>query len=303
MASRDAAAPSPLARLANWISRHDRILFPAPALLVVLGMLVFPVVYTLYLSFYEWSGGVRPPVFVGLDNYRGMLQESRFWASVWRTAYFTLLAVGSQLLLGLVAALAFHRTFWGRGTARTLFLFPMVATPAAMALVWKFMLDPTLGILGHLLKSVGLPPILWISDERWVLPALAIVDTWSWTPLVMIIVLAGLAALPSEPYEAARIDGATPARTFFSITLPLLRPALMVALMFRVIDAIKTFDIILIITQGGPNYASEILNTYAFSESLNYFHFGYGSTLLVALGALVFAVALLFARLRRGGGY
>lgn len=303
MGGRARVASTPLQRLADAISRHDRILFPAPALLVVFGMLVFPVVYTLYLSVQEWSGGVRPPVFVGLDNYRTMLHESRFWGSVWRTAYFTVLAVGSQLILGLIAALAFHRTFWGRGTARTLFLFPMVATPAAMALVWKFMLDPTLGILGYLLKQLGLPPILWISDERWVLPALAIVDTWSWTPLVMIIILAGLAALPSEPYEAATIDGASPARTFFSITLPLLRPALMVALMFRVIDAVKTFDIILVITQGGPNYASEILNTYAFSESLNYFHFGYGSALLVALGAIVFVVALMFARLRRGGDF
>jgi multiple sugar transport system permease protein len=300
MGGRGDSADTPLSRLTDWVSRYDRILFPAPALLVVFGMLVFPIVYTFYLSLHEWSGGIRPPVFVGLDNYRNMLYEGRFWGSVWRTAYFTILAVGSQLLLGLIAALAFHRTFWGRGTARTLFLFPMVATPAAMALVWKFMLDPTLGILGYLLKRIGLPPILWISDEKWVLPALAIVDTWSWTPLVMIIILAGLAAMPGEPYEAATIDGAGPARMFFSITLPLLRPALMVALMFRVIDAIKTFDIILIITQGGPNYASDILNTYAFSESLNYFHFGYGSALLVALGLMVFVVSLAFARLRRG---
>ena len=303
MAGDTYSGQSPLSCVTDWISRYDRILFPAPALLVVFGMLVFPVVYTLYLSLQEWSGGVRPPVFVGLDNYRTMLHEGRFWGSVWRTAYFTGLAVTSQLLLGLIAALAFNRAFLGRGVARTLFLFPMVATPAAMALVWKFMLDPTLGIIGHLLKSVGLPPILWISDEKWVIPAMALVDTWSWTPLVMIIVLAGLAALPNEPYEAARIDGASSARAFFSITLPLLRPALMVALMFRVIDAIKTFDIIIVITQGGPNYASEILNVYAFSESLNYFHFGYGSALLVALGVMVFVVAIVCSQFRRGGYY
>jgi multiple sugar transport system permease protein len=290
-------------RYRDVLDRYDRYLLPAPAVLVVVAMLIFPVAFTVYLSFHEWSAGIQAPTFVGLENYRDMAMDRRFWQGVVRTVYFVVMSVGSQIVLGLIAALVFHRQFFGRGVARTIFLLPMMATPAAIALVWKMMFDPTIGILGYLLKIFRLPQILWTADSRTVLPSLALVDTWQWTPLVMIIILAGLAALPVEPYEAAKVDGASSLQAFVYLTLPLLRPALVVAAMFRVIDAIKTFDIIMVITGGGPSYASEILNIQAFSEALSYFHFGYGSALLVALSIIVVAVALFFSRIRRGGYY
>ncbi|KXK62076.1 hypothetical protein AWW66_10405 [Micromonospora rosaria] len=261
-------------------------------------MLAFPIGYTIYLSFHEWSGGLRPPEFVGLDNVTRSLTDGQFWGSIWRTVYFVTLSVGLQVVLGVGAALLFHQRFPGRGMARTLFMFPMIATPAAVALVWKMMFDPTIGILNYLVQSVGGPTLLWVSDANLVIPALAIVDTWMWTPLVMLIVLAGLAALPQEPFEAAKVDGAGPLRTFVSVTLPLLSPVILVAALFRLIDAIKTFDIIKVITDGGPGTASETLNLYAFKQGLSYLHFGYGSMLLVWLTLLVFVVAIVFTRLR-----
>lgn len=288
-------------RLGRFLNRYDRFVLPAPAFILVVLLLVFPVCFTLYMSFHSWNGGLRPPQFVGLDNYARTLHDVRFWGSIARTGYFVGLAVAMQVVLGVAAALVFHRNFFGRGVARAFFLFPMIATPAAIALVWKMMFDPTLGILSHMVESFGGPQITWTSDPALVIPALAMVDSWQWTPLVMIIVLAGLAALPHEPYEAARIDGAGEFRILFSITLPLLRPVILTAALFRLIDCIKTFDIIMIITAGGPGYSSEILNLYAFNQSLSFLNFGYGSALLVWLTVIVFAVAILITVIRRKG--
>ncbi len=288
-------------RLARYLDKHDHIVLPAPAVTVVVLMLLFPVFFTLYLSLHNWSGGIRPPVFVGLENYAEMLKTSRFWDSLLHTGYFVVLSIISQLVLGTIAALIFHEPFFGRGLARTLFMFPMIATPAAIALVWKMMLDPTIGSLNYVIQRLGLPQFSWVASANTVIPTLVMIDTWMWTPLVMLIILAGLAALPIEPFEAAEVDGASKLQSFFYITLPLLRPTLTIATMFRLIDCIKTFDIILVITGGGPGYASETLNIYAFSESLTYFHFGYGSALLVVLAVIVFIVAFIFNRFRRGG--
>lgn len=285
---------------ADWIDQYERYILPAPALIVVFAMLIFPVAFTIYLSFHKWSAGIAPPRFIGLDNFLEMAVDDRFWNGLKRTLIFVTVAVGSQTLLGLLTALVFHQRFRGRGLARSFFMFPLVATPAAMALVWKMMFDPTIGVLSYLLSSVGLPSPLWTASKNTALLSLTLVDTWQWTPLVMIIVLAGLAALPEELYEAAQVDGASAWSSFWHITLPLLRPTIMVAVMFRLIDAIKTFDIIIVITSGGPGYASETINIYAFKETLNNLHLGYGSSLLVVLGILVFGVSFLLSRIRRG---
>lgn len=293
--------PRQQSRLSRWANAHDRFVLPAPAIIVVVLLLLFPLGFTTYLSLHEWSGGLRPPEWLGLQNYTRSVGDARFWGGIGRTVYFVALSVGMQLVLGIACALVFNRQFKGRGVARSFFMFPMIATPAAMALVWKMMFDPTIGVINYLVQSAGGPQVLWTSDADMVIPALALVDTWQWTPLVMLIVLAGLAALPQEPYEAARIDGANELRIFFSITLPLLRPVIIVAALFRLIDAIKTFDIIMIITAGGPGHASETLNLYAFFQNIAFLHFGYGSALLVWLSALVFGVAIGLNALRRKG--
>jgi multiple sugar transport system permease protein len=176
----------------------------------------------------------------------------------------------------------------------------MVATPVAIALVWMMMYNPTLGVMNYLVGLIRLGPFKWVSDTYLVIPALAMVDTWEWTPLITLITLAGLASLPLEPYESALIDGATPAQMFWRITLPLLRPTIMVALLFRAIDCLKTFDIIYVMTGGGPGFASETLNVYTFQVGLFYFHIGYACSLLMILFALVLGVSLVLIKARRG---
>lgn len=287
-------------RLGAWSDRNASWLFPLPGLAAVLALMGYPIGYTVYLSFQKWFvSAIQPPTWVGLQNYTLLFRDERFLAAVWHTAVFTLVALVVQTVLGVGMALIFNEEFKGRGMVRTLFLLPMAATPVAIALVWMMLLDPGIGLINWLLKTVHLPQPLWTGSERLVLITLALVDTWQWTPLVMLIVLAGLAALPKDPYDAALVDGANAWQTFWFITLPLLRPSIMVACLFRLIDALKTFDIIYIITGGGPAWASETLNIFAFNQGFVYFHMGYTSAVLVLFLALILAMSLVLIRLRR----
>ena len=301
-----AADPIGGGTLTGWFSRmmerHPVFVFSFPAAVVVFILMVFPVFYTLYMSLHSWfASSVTAPEFIGLQNFkRAFTEDERFRNAVFLTLYFTALATAMQLVLGVALALLLNRPFRAKGFFRSIFLLPMVATPVAIALVWMMMYNPTLGVMNYLVGLVGLGPYKWVSDARIVIPALAIVDTWEWTPLITLITLAGLATLPLEPYESALIDGATPAQMFWRITLPLLRPTIMVALLFRSIDCLKTFDIIYVMTAGGPGFASETLNVYTFQVGLFYFHIGYASSLIVILFALVLGVSLVLIKVRRG---
>ncbi len=287
----------------SWAERHLGTVFLVPAGLVLSLMLLFPLVYTLYLSLHAWfASSTTPPRFVALKNYLDMTKDARFLNGVLRTFSYTGLAVAGEVILGTAMALLFNRSFAGRGLARTLFLLPMVATPVAIALVWLLMYDPASGVLNYLLTLLRLPTNLWVNDPRTVIPSLVLVDIWQWTPLVMLIALAGLAALPSEPYEAAIVDGASGLQMLWYITLPLLRPYIVVAALFRGIDALKTFDTIYVITRGGPAFASETLNLYIYSNAFEYLHIGYSSAMLVVFFWIVLALSLALIAVRRGPG-
>jgi multiple sugar transport system permease protein len=264
-------------------------------------MMAFPVVYTLYLSFTNWTPSVSGAhEYEGFNNYTELIfEDERFQNAVGRTIIFTVVGVAVQTVLGVALALVFNRDFAGRGFFRTIFMMSMVATPVAIALVWMMVMDINTGVLNYLTVLIGNSRIEWLSDRSIVLYSLILIDTWQWTPFIMLIALAGLSALPSEPYEAAQIDGASGFQMFWYLTLPMLRPTLMVALMFRSIDALKTFDIIYVITGGGPAYATETLNLFIYSQGFQYFKMGYASAALVLFFLLVFGVSLLFIRLRR----
>jgi multiple sugar transport system permease protein len=295
------AHPRGSARAEHWVDRNLDWLFPAPTVAVIFLIIVFPLLYTIWMSLHNWyASSTVAPSFIWFKNYIDILSgDGRFWLALWRTLLFTAVAVTIQTVLGVGMALVFNREFAGKGLARTLFLLPMMATPAAIALIWVLMMNPTLGVLNHLLSLVGLPPQLWVSDRRTALWALALVDTWEWTPLITLIALAGLSVLPQEPYEAARIDGASPWQLLWQITLPLLRPTIVVAVLFRSIDALKTFDIIYVMTQGGPGDASETMNIYIYLTAFQYLQMGYASALLVLFFAVVLGVSLMFIRVRR----
>jgi multiple sugar transport system permease protein len=272
--------------------------FVLPAVIVVASVIIFPWAFTIWMSLSEWRVG-QAPQFVGLANYFRLPGDPRFIEAVGHTFYFTFLSVMLPLVFGTVAALAFHSKFPGRALLRGLFVMPMMATPVAIALVWTMMFHPQLGVLNYLLSLAGIPPQLWVFHPATVIPSLVLVETWQWTPLVMLIVLGGLAAIPTEPYESALIDGANGWQMFRYITLPMIAPFIMVAAIIRTIDAVKAFDIIYAITQGGPGTASETINLYLYSVAFAYYDVGYGSAIAVVFFALVVGLAALLLHLRR----
>jgi multiple sugar transport system permease protein len=273
--------------------------FIVPALVVVLAVIIFPWLFTIWMSMNEWKVG-SPTTFVGLTNYLRMPNDPRFIEAVGHTVYYTALSVLLPLLFGTLAAVVFHQNFAARGFLRGIFIMPMMATPVAIALVWTMMFHPQLGVLNYMLSLVGIPPQLWVFNPTTVIPSLVLVETWQWTPLVMLIVLGGLAAIPTEPYESAQIDGASVWQVFRYITLPLITPFLFIAAMIRMIDAVKSFDIIFAITQGGPGSASETINVYLYSVAFVYYDLGYGSAIAVVFFLLIVALAalMLYARKR-----
>jgi multiple sugar transport system permease protein len=291
---------APLPRRAGFFRRRYRTyrLLTLPALVVVAAVIVFPWLFTLWMSAFEWKIGDTPH-FVGFDNYTGLFTNARFLEAVVRTFYFTALAVIAPLILGTLAALVFHREFPFRGVLRGVFILPMMATPVAVALVWTMMFHPQQGVLNYLLSLVGLPPSQWVYSPTLVIPSLVMVEVWHWTPLVMLIVLGGMAALPTEPYESARLDGASEWQLFRFITLPLVAPFLVVAAVIRTIDAVKAFDTIYVISQGGPGTASETINLYLYLQAFAFYNVGNASAVVVVFFAIIVALALLLLHVRQ----
>ena len=265
---------------------------------MVLAVILFPWAFTLFMSVSDFHvGGER--TFAGLANYQRMFGDERFqWAAL-RTLYFTAMSVFFPLVLGVAAAVCFARNFPGRGLARTIFIMPMMATPVAIALVWTMMFHPQLGVLNYLLTSVGLPPSEWVYAPGTVIPTLVMVETWQWTPLVMLIVLGGLASLPTDPYEAARLDGANGWQVFRHVTLPLVWPFIMVAAVIRGVDALKAFDTIFVISNGGPGTSSETLNILLYLQAFSFYDIGYASAVVVVFFVLILLVTMLMLHFRQ----
>jgi len=285
----------------GFFERNLRYIFPLPALIFVIILMVFPVCYTFFLSFTDWTltsgNGLS---WTGLQGYFTVLKEPRFIQAFGRTLYFTAGAVICEMLLGTTAALLLNRAFIGKGAVKTILLLPLVATPVAIGIVWNLFYDPTIGILNFVLNQIfKLPVCGFVTDAKTVMPSLILVDIWQWTPMITLIVMAGLAGLSTEPYESAMVDGATSRQVLFHITLPMLMPTILTAVILRSIDAIKTYDILYAMTGGGPGYSSENLNILAFKYSFEYFRMGQSSVILVFLFILVTLFSLLVMRLRK----
>jgi multiple sugar transport system permease protein len=262
-------------------------------------IIVLPIVFNLYLTFTKWTVGLGQPRFIGFDNFVEAFGDERVWNGVKVMVYFSGASLALELALGLMIALYFNRAFRGSEIVQAIYIIPFAATPVAVALIWRIMLNPEIGVINYMLTSIGLPPGLWVSSEHMVVPTLVMVDVWKWTPMITLIVLAGLKSLPQDPYEAARIDGANPLQIFWFITLPLIRPVLIAALMLRSLDNLKEFDMIYTITQGGPGVASETLYLYSYNVSFGFFKAGYGSALMVVVFLVVLVFNVVMNRLRR----
>ena len=284
--------------LTHFIDRRQAFAYPAPAVATLFLIVIIPIVFNLYLAFTKWTIGLGQPRFIGLGNFIELLSDERVLNGVKVMVYFSGLSLSLEMVLGLLIAVYFNREFKGSEVVQAIYILPFAATPVAVALIWRIMLNPEIGVLNYLLQSVGLPGSLWVSSPKTVIPALVMVDVWKWTPMITLIVLAGLKSLPHEPYEAAQIDGASALQIFWYITLPLIRPVLIAAMMLRSLDNLKEFDMLYTITQGGPGIASETLYLYSYNVGFSFFKAGYGSALMVVVFLIVLVFNVVMNRLR-----
>ncbi|MGW3489879.1 carbohydrate ABC transporter permease [Streptomyces sp. NPDC001054] len=283
-------------------NRRLRWMMLAPALLFVAAMIIFPLLYTLDLSFTDAFGAVNAPSkHVGLQNFADALGDTRrFWPAAGRTAVFTVGAVVLETVFGLAVAMLLRKPFRGQRWVRTVLLIPLLTTPVAIGILWLLILDPTNGIANHLLTQVGVPRQEFLGSVGQSLPTLMLIDVWQWTPMMTLLLLAGLSTLPEEPEEAALVDGATGWQRFRLVILPMLLPTLGTALVLRAVDALKTFDL-LYATKGpggGSDFEAETLNVYAYGLTFDYQEYGLAAAVLVLFTLFIIGVVVL---LRRSG--
>jgi multiple sugar transport system permease protein len=286
-------------------SREERLgwALAFPALGIVALIAVFPMLWTFWESLHlddlrmPWLG--RP--FVGWANYVEVTSDPRFWSALGRTTLFAVVTVALELGAGLVLALMLDRIVRGRGLVRTIVILPWAIPTVVAALVWRFIFESPGGLATAALAEIGIAAPTWFADEFAAWVPLVIADVWKTTPFVALLLLAGLQNIDRTLYEAADVDGAGPWQQFVNITLPLLRPALLVAALFRTLDAFRVFDVMFVMTGGGPGTATETVAMYTFSTLLQHLRFGYGSALSVIAFALAFAFALVGLRLFGAG--
>ncbi len=283
----DAGRARRQARLVPWI-----LLSPALAILTVVGF--YPLVHSLYVSMtgYRPTQPSKDQGFLFLDNYATGLGTGQFWESVGLTCAFTASSVLVSFLLGLGLALLFNVDRPGFAVFRGLLLLPMLVTPIAVGIVWRVMMAPDFGVLNQLLEMAGLPEGAWIGSTSTALMSVILVDVWQWTPFMFVIIFAGVRALPRSPFESAAIDGAGPVTTFWNVTLPMLRPVIVIAILLRMIDAVRTYDTVYIMTRGGPNLATDLVSVYLQRINFQFFDLGFGSALSWIVLVLVLLAVL-----------
>ncbi|MCK5485403.1 MAG: sugar ABC transporter permease [Desulfobacterales bacterium] len=240
----------------------------APAVIVLLLISIYPLLYSLNLSFRDFNY-IRPHLgkpFIGLQNYKEILTSSQFYSDFWVTVKFVVGSVFFSVLFGLVIALLLNRTFRWLRVIRALILLPMITAPVVVALIWRWLLNPELGLVGYLMGIIGMEPQVWLTRSSTALPVLVCIDAWEWAPYCFLIIFAALQSLPDEPYEAALVDGAGYWQTLFYITLPQLKPIIIIVIVLRTLVTIKIYDLIYILTAGGPGISTESLVMYVYKR-------------------------------------
>ena len=270
--------------------------FLMPTVLLILALSIFPLIFSLTLSFMSWDlsrlqGGVR---FIGLQNFATLVADTRFWNTARVTVFFVLGSVGLQYILGLGLALLLNQEIHFRRFFRVTFLVPMMLTPAAVGYVGRMLFNESMGPINDIIHHLGGPVIPWVSNSKMALPSLILLDTWEWVPFMTIVLLAGLQSLPPEVFECARVDGANDWDIFRRITLPMLAPVSITVVLIRALEAFKLFDIVNVMTGGGPGTATETVTMYAYIVGLKNGNLGYASAIAYSLLIMVIIFSTVF---------
>jgi multiple sugar transport system permease protein len=282
--------------------RNDPIkhVFIWPAVMVVLLISIFPLIYSLTTSFMSFRlVPPTPPRFVGLDNYGSLLQQPRFWSVVATTSTIAFISVALQYVIGFGCALALHAKVPGEKLLRIGLLLPMLLAPVAVALIARMTFNPTMGPLNQLMTLVGLPNLPFLTDSTWALGCIIAVEVWQWTPFVILIMLAGLATLPDDVYEAAALENASAWQQFTGITFPMLLPISAAVVFIRLIESYKIMDTVFVMTGGGPGISTETLTLFAYQEGFKKFNLGYTSALSFLFLIVITVIGVVYLALLR----
>lgn len=264
---------------------------------------IYPLIFSLALSFHKWSLTKPAPwKFVGVLNYSTILADSVFWRIILNTFVFTFSAVGLQFSIGLGLALLFSRELQGENILRSLLVLPMMVPPILVGLIWLFMYKKDFGIINNMLGLLKIEPVTWLSKPLTAMPAIIIADTWQWTPFTFLLLLAGLRSLPQDVYESSQIDGASSWQIFRYVTLPLLKPIILIAVIIRFMDAFRIFDKIFQLTGGGPGISTETISLYIYRNGFRYFSMGYAAALSYLALIMIIMFSTVYIRVLRKAG-
>jgi len=304
-----AGAPAPsnsvqaLAQGAVIVQRHAKekfysLLFLAPALIFLILTNIYPLLYSLRLSFFNWNMTIplSKPRYVGLENYLALPNDPILVTSLERTLVFVISAVAIEFILGLGLALLVTSNAKAMGVIRTGFLAPMMMTPVVAGVLWRTIYHPQYGVTNWLFWLVGLPSQAWLGDPNQALPAVIAVEIWQQLPVATFILAAGIQSLPADLYKAAAVDGSSRWQAFRYITLPLLKPVIIVLLLLRIMDAFKIFDIVYMLTYGGPGHQTEVLSMYIYKTGLKFFQVGQAAAMSWVFLIFIFLISLYFIR-------
>ena len=278
-----------------------KMMFIIPTMLLLIVMNIFPLLWSLVLSFTKYSAiSAESADFVGVRNYTRIFSDPKVWRYFVTTAYFVVMAVAAQFTIGFGLALLLNREFKGKGTITTLMLIPMMLSPVVVGLFWRFILDSSWGLMNYLLSLIpgagGARSIVWLTRPKMALFSLVVIDTWMWSPFMMLLSLAGLSAIPKYLYEAAEIDRASTWFKFRHITFPLAAPLLLIALLFRTMDAFKLFDLVYIVTEGGPGTATETVSMNLYRQAFRNWNTGQSCALAYILLIIIIALSNIYIK-------
>lgn len=279
------------------MTREDPVkhFFLWPAVLIVLAMAIFPLIYSLANSFMSMRLiPPRPARFIGLENYADLMVDDRFWQVVRTTSLIGFTSVAAQFVIGFCIALALVKRVPGANFFRVSFLLPMLVAPVAVALVARQILNPTMGPLNQLTSFFGFSNLPFLTETKWALGSLIAVEIWQWTPLMILLLLAGLQSLPEDVYEAAELENASAWQQFWSITFPLMLPMSAAVIFIRIVESFKIIDTVFVMTGGGPGISTETLTLYAYQEGFKKFNLGYTSAISFMFLAVVLIISLVY---------
>ncbi|WLR95545.1 carbohydrate ABC transporter permease [Shinella zoogloeoides] len=268
--------------------------FAAPGLTMLAVVMGLPLLYALAISLSSMTM-IKPALsFVGMANFLKIAGEPLFWHSLWLTLRYSAAAVIGEFVIGLAIALMLRQIFTARGLYFAILTVPMAMSPVAVALIWRMLLQPNLGIVNQSLAAMGLPMVDWLGDSSIALSTLISIDIWQQTSFVVLLLSAGLASLPKEPYEAAEVDGAGPLQQFWYITLPLLRPVSVIAIVIQLINEFRTYDLIYVLTKGGPGVSTELLSFFAYKRAFQGLQVNEGSAAAFILLLIILTITVVF---------